>query len=266
MSTWRLVTCLNTVEKEKRLEEKLINNRLSTTLLVLVVAQTGGSGLKNAPDTQMVTMVAGGGKGVLFLTPSQGASSLLPTKPGRLMLQLLCHKTPLLSTANVRAPDLGWAARATLALSHNLVHHRQRDGSQDCFWCELTSLLSLKLQQGEMGRDLPPVLIASWNGEHSCFQEQVHSVLAGDSTTLWNIASKRNYVLSSMRLTCFIYTLNMYIDICIKYVFTYFKSIYIFIYILYLYIWNIYIKIKTCVSIGDCIMTSTPPAQCLPQF
>lgn len=41
MSTWKLVTCLYTVEKGKRLEEKLINNRLSNTLSVLVVAQAG---------------------------------------------------------------------------------------------------------------------------------------------------------------------------------------------------------------------------------
>lgn len=73
------------MEKEKRLEEELINNTLPNTLLVLVVAQAGGSGLKNAPDMQMVTMVAGGGKGVLFLTPSQGASSLLLTKPESLI-------------------------------------------------------------------------------------------------------------------------------------------------------------------------------------
>lgn len=57
-----------------------------------------GSGLKIAPDTLMVTMAAGGGKGALFLTPSQGAPFLMLTKPGSLILQLQCHKTPLLST------------------------------------------------------------------------------------------------------------------------------------------------------------------------
>lgn len=82
---WKLVTCLYTVEKGKSLEEKLINNGLSNTLSVLVVAQAG-SDLKNAPDTRMVTMVAGGGKGAPFLTPSQGAPFLLLTKPGSLIL------------------------------------------------------------------------------------------------------------------------------------------------------------------------------------
>lgn len=67
--------------KGKSLEEKRTNNGLSNTLSVLVVAQAG-SGLQNAPDTQMVAMVAGGGKGVLFLTPSQGASFSLLTKQG----------------------------------------------------------------------------------------------------------------------------------------------------------------------------------------
>lgn len=34
-----------------------------------------GSGLKIAPDTLMVAMAAGGGKGALSLTPSQGLPS-----------------------------------------------------------------------------------------------------------------------------------------------------------------------------------------------
>lgn len=37
MSTWKLVTCLYTMEKGESLEEKLINNGLSNTLSVLVV-------------------------------------------------------------------------------------------------------------------------------------------------------------------------------------------------------------------------------------
>ena len=111
------------------------------------------SGLKIAPDTLMVTMAAGGGKGALFLTPGQGALFLMLTKPGSLILQLQHHKTPLLSTGKADldctpprqdhcSTVLSWH---TTLQEKELELNRKRSCLWDCFWCKLKSFLSLKL-------------------------------------------------------------------------------------------------------------------------
>lgn len=70
--------------KGKRWEGKLINNGLPNTLSALVVA-SAGSELKNAPDTQRVTVEAGGGKGALFLTSNQETPLLLRKPRGSVL-------------------------------------------------------------------------------------------------------------------------------------------------------------------------------------
>lgn len=154
MSTWKLVTCLYTVEKGKGLEGKLTNNRLSYTFCAGSCLSRLGT--KNAPDTQMVTMVAGGGKGVLFLTPSQGASSLQLTKPGSLIFSYYVIRFPFSQLPMSRKADPCWLPEP---LSYPSVRAHSTPSTRGqimkSLWTEVVAEPETIVRK--MGRSVPPI-------------------------------------------------------------------------------------------------------------
>lgn len=199
MSTWKLVTCLYTMEKGKSLEEKLINNGLSNTLSALVV---GCPCRLWSEDCSWHPDGCHGSRrweGCPLPDPKSGAPFLMLSKPGSLILQLQCRKTPLLSAGKAGLDCTPLPMTTAAPSCHGTQLYRRRNCLGDCFWCKLKSFLSLKLQWEERN---VPLMSASSRTEEEFFQTQFYSMQAGNLTTIWNFVSRRNYVVSFIKLAC----------------------------------------------------------------
>lgn len=105
------------------------------------------------------------------------------------------------------SPSLSWEGRPGrhpaphdhCTSCHGTQLYRRRNCLGDCFWCKPKSFLSLKLQWEERN---VPLMSASSRTEEEFFQTQFYSMQAGNLTTIWNFVSRRNYVVSFIKLAC----------------------------------------------------------------
>ena len=179
MSTWKLVTCLYTMEKGKSLEEKLINNGLSNTLSVLVVGYPCRLWSENCswhPDGYHGSRRW---EGCPLPDPKSGGSLLDADKARELNSS---------AAVSQDSPSLSWEGRPGLRPAmttaavpyHGTQLYRKRSCLRDCFPCKLKSFLSLKLQWEEE-RNVPLMSASSRTGEQF-FQKQFYSMQAGNLT------------------------------------------------------------------------------------
>lgn len=199
MSAWKLVTCLYTMEKGKSLEEKLINNGLSNTLSALVIGCPCRLWSENCswhPDGYHGSRRW---EGCPLPDPKLGGSLLDAVKARELNSSAaVSQDSPSLSWEG--RPGLRPAPMTTAAPSyHGAQLYRRRNCLGDCFWCKLKSFLSLKLQWEERN---VPLMSASSRKEEEVFQTQFYSMQAGNLTSIWNFVSRRNYVVSFIKLAC----------------------------------------------------------------